>query len=144
MNSPLIHFIARFLLTPILLCGIAMLIKGYGQTGGGFSGGLIAALGIMLQYVVFGRETVERNLPINTRIALLTAVIGLLLMLCTTFWPVLLASAPLSHWPPPGAELLHFGVLEVHTALVFETGIFLVVFGFVVAVIHVVAGGDML
>ena len=44
----------------------------------------------------------------------------------------------------PGAELLHFGVLEVHTAVLFETGVFLVVFGFVVAVIHMVAGGDAL
>ena len=142
MNSPLIHFIARLLFTPILLCGIAVLIKGYGQTGGGFSGGLIAALGVMLQYAVFGRETVERRLPINGRIAFLAAVIGLLLMLSMTFLPLYWDKPPLSHWPPPGAELLHLGALELHTALVFETGIFLVVFGFVVTVLHVVVGGE--
>jgi len=142
MSSPLIHFIARLLLTPILLCGIAMLIKGYGQTGGGFSGGLIAALGVMLQYAVFGYETVEKRLPINAHIALSVAVSGLLLMLVVTFLPLCFGVPPLSHWPPPGAEVVHFGVLELHTSLLFDCGIFLVVFGFVLAVMHVVVGGE--
>lgn len=143
MSSPLTRLIARLLLVPILLLGLGMLIKGYSETGGGFSGGLIAALGVMLQYAVFGRAAVEQQLPAVTGTALACASLGLLLMLLVTFVPLLWGAPPLSHVPPPDAHVTHLGTLELHTALLFELGIFLLVFGFVIAVLHQVAGGEM-
>ena len=142
MSSPLTRLIARLLLVPILLFGIGILIKGYSQTGGGFSGGLIAALGVMLQYAVFGHETVEQRLPFTARSAVGLAGFGLALMLMVTFLPVLADIAPLTHVPLAEAEVIHIGAFELHTALAFESGIFLVVFGFVVAALHVIAEGD--
>ena len=142
MSSPLTRLIARLLLVPILLFGIGILVKGYSQTGGGFSGGLVAALGVMLQYAVFGRETVEQRLPFTAYSAVGLAGAGLVLMLLVTFLPTLAGIAPLTHFPLAQAEVFHIGAIELHTALAFESGIFLVVFGFVVAVLHVIAGGD--
>jgi multisubunit Na+/H+ antiporter MnhB subunit len=133
--------VARLLLLPILLIGIALLIKGYGHPGGGFSGGLVAALGIILQYAVFGHEEAEQQLPFTAGSAPMLTVAGLLMMLIVSFAPLVVGNAPLSHWPAPGAEVIRLGTLELHTALVFETGVFLVVLGFVVTALHTLAHG---
>lgn len=136
ISTVMTRLFARLLLLPILVISIALLIKGYGHPGGGFSGGLVAALGIMLQYTVFGRKEAEQHLPFRARSAPRLALVGLLATLIVSFAPLLVGNEPLSHWPAPMHDVIHLGKLELHTALLFETGVFLTVLGFVVSALH--------
>lgn len=137
VTTGLTRAVARLLLAPALVVAIAVLIKGYSDVGDGFAGGAIAALGVLLQYLAFGRAAVQRLLPV--RRAAHVAVTGLLIALAVAFVPVLAGTAPLQHAPAPGAEVVYLGSLELITAVAFDVGVFLLVLGMVVGTIHLVA-----
>ena len=138
MTTVLTRMVARLLLVPVLMVAAAILIKGYVDVGDGFAAGVIAALGILLQYLAFGRATVREALPV--RHAAKLAVAGLLLALAVAFAPVLAGGAPLQHAPAPGAEVVHLGTLELLSAVAFDVGVFALVLGMVVATIGLIAG----
>ena len=131
-TSVMTRTVARLLLLPTLVIAAALLVKGYTQPGDGFSAGVVAALGVLLQYLAFGREEAER-LP-GVRHAGRIAFLGLGMSLFVAVLPLLLGGAVLTHYPRPGAEVVHLGTLEVLTAVLFDVGVFLLVFGFVVGV----------
>lgn len=137
MTSPITRFAARVLFLPILVISVGVLIQGYVDIGDGFSAGVIAAVGVILQAVAFGAEEFER-LPMS-RFAPLATFAGLLLMLSTAFVPVLLGKPILHHYPPAGDSVVHFGALELMTPVAFDIGVFLVVFGFCVGSLAAVA-----
>lgn len=137
MTTVLTRMVARLLLVPVLMVAAAILIKGYVDVGDGFAAGVIAALGVLLQYLAFGRAAVERVLPV--RHAPKLAIGGLLVALAVAFIPVLGGQAPLQHAPAPGAEAIHLGTLELLTAVAFDAGVFALVLGMVVATIHLIA-----
>ena len=138
MTTVMTQTVARILFLPALAVAAATLVKGYVDTGDGFAAGVIAALAVLLQVVVFGVDRVSRTLPLRAAPAL--AALGLLISLAVTFVPALLGRAPLTHAPGPGQEVLHFGALEVLTAVVFDIGVFLLVLGFSVTTIRLLAG----
>ena len=102
MTTALTRMVARLLLVPVLMVAAAFLIKGYVDVGDGFGAGVIAALGVLLQYLAFGRAAVERVLPV--RHAPKLAMGGLLVALAVAFVPALAGRAPLEHAPAPGAR----------------------------------------
>ena len=125
--------IARLLYLPTFVIAAAVLVKGFVQTGDGFSAGVIAALGVVLRYMAFGHED-TRSLP-AVRHAAAVSFAGLLVALCVAAAPVFLGEAVLTHFPRPGTEPLHLGTIEVMTAVLFDLGIFLLVFGFAVGLV---------
>lgn len=143
MTSALTQTVARLLLAPILAVAVAVLVKGYADVGDGFSAGVIAALGILLQYLAFGREEAERLLPIRALPAATFA--GLAGALAVAFWPVLRGDALLEHLPAPGAQVTKVGSIELITAFAFDVSVFLLVLGAVVGIVHAIArSGDEL
>ncbi len=128
---------ARVLLLPIFVVAVATMVKGYASAGDGFSAGVIAALGVLLQYVAIGAEETERS-PI-VHFATAGALVGLALSLAVAFVPVLGGDDVLTHWPGPGEHVVHLGSLELITAVLFDVGVFLIVFGFGVGVIGTIA-----
>jgi multisubunit Na+/H+ antiporter MnhB subunit len=137
MTGPLTRPVARVLLPTSLVTAVAILIKGYADAGDGFAAGAVAATGVIVQYVAFGARAVERLLPV--RLAPASVVVGLLLALAVTFAPVIAGRPLLSHAPAPGAHVVHIGILELHTAMLFDVGVFLVVLGFAVGVMRTIA-----
>ncbi|MGN6485131.1 MAG: MnhB domain-containing protein [Thermomicrobiales bacterium] len=127
----------RILLIPTFLIAIATMLKGYGDTGDGFSAGVIAALGIAIQGVAFGADEFER-LPL-VRFAPAGSFVGLLLALTLAFLPVFWGYPVMTHFPLPGEHVVHFGTLELITAVLFDVSVFLVVFGFGVGVVTAIA-----
>lgn len=138
MSTGLVRMVARGLLVPVLLFALAVLVKGYADVGDGFAAGVIAALAVLLQYLAFGRTEVERQLPV--RWAPQLAVGGLVLSLLVAFVPVLAGNAPLQHWPPPAASVTRVGALELITAVLFDVGVFALVLGVCVGIIHFLTG----
>lgn len=137
MTSVLTQMVARGLLAPTLVVAAAILVKGYTDVGDGFSAGIVAALGVLLQFLAFGRSAVVAALPIRHAPAVALAGLSVGVMLFVA--PLLLGGAPLEHWPPPGESPIHVGSLELITAVVFDVGVFLLVLGAAVTIIDALA-----
>ena len=136
--NPILDIITPRLLGPAVMVAAAIIVKGYTDVGDGFSAGVIVALAISLRYITFGPKRAELSLPI-LRHAPGIAVGGLLLALTVGFFPVLLGDPPFTHWPPPGADVIKLGTLELITAVAFDIGVFLLVCGALVTLIHQLA-----
>lgn len=137
MTTAMTRVAARLLLAPTVIIAIAVLVKGYSDVGDGFNAGVIAALGVLAQYLAFGYREAERLLPV--RLAPAGAIAGLMLALVVTFAPVLWGYPLLTHFPEPGADVVHLGTLELLTAVSFDVGVFLLVFGAAVGIIRTIA-----
>ena len=137
MTTVMTGLVARLLLAPSWVVAAAILIKGYSDTGDGFSAAVIASLGILMQYMVFGVSAASRTLPV--RYAPELALAGLAIGLAVTFASVFNGDPLLTHWPPPHEHVTHIGTLELHTAVLFDIGVFLLVFGFIVGTTDLVA-----
>lgn len=137
MSSLVTQSVARLLLAPILIVALAILVKGFVDVGDGFSAGVVAALGILLQYVTRGREEVERTLPV--RLLPHAAFVALAGALAVALVPLLRGDPVLTHLPPAGAEVTKVGKLELMTAVAFDVAVFVLVLGAVVGIVHAVA-----
>ncbi|HEX2109436.1 MAG TPA: hydrogen gas-evolving membrane-bound hydrogenase subunit E [Rubrobacteraceae bacterium] len=129
--------VAKLLFLPTLLVAAAILVKGYAQTGDGFSAGVVASLGVLLQYLAFGRHKAEK-LPL-IRFAGKIAFIGLLVTLLVATAPVFLDDPVLTHYPSPGEDVVYLGTVELITPVLFDVGVFLLVLGFVVGTVNLTA-----
>lgn len=136
-TSVMTRVVSRLLLAPTLITAIAIIVKGYAQPGDGFSAGVVAALGILMQYLAFGREEAERVLPVKGIGKL--AYIGMLLALTVAVTPLFLGDALFTHYPPPGAHVIYIGTIELITAVAFDCSIFLLVLGYGTGVISLVS-----
>ena len=132
--------VAKLLFLPSLLIAAATLVKGYADTGDGFTAGVIAGLAVLLQVIVLGREEVERWLPL--RWAPRLAFAGLAVALLDALAPLAFGRPVMTHFPPAGVEPIHLGSVELLTAVLFDVGVFLLVFGFSVAAIDLLGGAS--
>ncbi|MDQ3387455.1 MAG: MnhB domain-containing protein [Actinomycetota bacterium] len=137
MTSILTRVISKLLLLPTLVAAVALLVKGYVQPGDGFSAGVVAGLAVLMQYLAFGHEEAEK-LPV-VKFAGVVAFVGLLISLSVAVVPVFLGDPVLTHYPPPEAHVYIFGTLEILTAVLFDVGVFLLVFGFAVGTTSIFA-----
>ena len=136
-TSVLTETVARVLLLPTVVAAVAILVKGYAQPGDGFAAGVVASLGVMLQHLALGRREAER-LAVVRHAPLLTGA-GLVLSLLVATVPLFLGDPVLTHYPRPGESVIHLGTLELITPVLFDVGIFLMVFGFVVGTMNAFA-----
>ncbi len=110
---------------PLLVFSLYLLLTGHNQPGGGFAGGLVAGIGVLLVWAAGGTAAVRRVLPIRSTVLMGT---GLVVAAVTGFVSFV-----------PGLEFLESGYLEVSipligevkfvSALLFDIGVYLVVVG---------------
>lgn len=131
----ILEVVAQRLLGPALMFAAAIIIKGYTDVGDGFSAGVIVALAIALRYIVLGPDRAEQGLPVLRRAPAIAAA-GLLVALASGFFPVLLGEPPFTHHPLPDEHVVKIGTLELITAVAFDIGVFLVVTGVLVVLVH--------
>ena len=126
MSSLLFRNASRLILPLGLLFAAYMCFKGHNEPGGGFIGGLIAAVVFMLYGMANGRDALIDLLPVHPRIlvatgfgiALATAVIPLL------FGFPMLRSFEVDQFPVGFGQSIH-----LVTAFFFDVGVTLVVIG---------------
>ncbi|MGD9710545.1 MAG: MnhB domain-containing protein [Thermomicrobiales bacterium] len=135
--SVMAQYAAKLLLLPLWMVAFAILIKGYVGTGDGFSAGVIASLAVLMQYVVFGVHRTETLWIV--KFSRQIAAAGLLIAAAVAFVPVMLGDPIMTHYPRPGQEVMHLGSLEILTAVAFDVGVFLLVLGFCIAAIDLIA-----
>jgi multicomponent Na+:H+ antiporter subunit B len=133
-----IEVVAPRRLGPAVMIAAAIIVKGYTDVGDGFSAGVIVALAIALRYVTLGIERTERSLRVLAHSQVIAAG-GLLLALAVGFLPVAAGDPPFTHRPGPGAEVVKLGTLELISAVAFDVGVFLLVCGVLVTLVHQLA-----
>jgi multisubunit Na+/H+ antiporter MnhB subunit len=136
--SVVFEIVAPRLLGPAIVVAVALIVKGYTDVGDGFSAGVIVALAIALRYIVLGVDEAERGLPWLRHAPAATAG-GLLIALLVGFAPVAVGDPPFTHYPRPGEEVVRFGTLELLSAVAFDIGVFLLVTGALVMLLHQLA-----
>ena len=114
------------LLFPLALAfSVYLFLRGHNQPGGGFIAGLVLAIPLLLQYVLQGSHYVESRTGLDyTR----CIGAGLLVALLTGLAPLLLGypfltSGHAEVWLPL------IGAVPLTSAMAFDTGVYLVVFG---------------
>jgi multicomponent Na+:H+ antiporter subunit B len=133
--TPLTETVARLLLAPALMVAFAILVKGYVDVGDGFSAAVVVVLAVALQYLVLGAQRAEAEIPL-LRHAPRIAVAGLLIALAAGFFPLLFGDPLFSHEPGVGERPVRVGRLELMTPVLFDVGVFLLVAGALIALVH--------
>ncbi|MFN8375045.1 MAG: hydrogen gas-evolving membrane-bound hydrogenase subunit E [Anaerolineae bacterium] len=124
LSTPLTRVIAKIVLPFALLLAFAQLFYGGDGPGDGFTAGVTSGLGVALWYIVFGyHESRERLRWLRPR-RLIGA--GILLVVVNAAAPLLFGQPFLAHIP---FEIPLPANLHLSTTFLFETGIFLTVFG---------------
>jgi multicomponent Na+:H+ antiporter subunit B len=132
MNSIILTVATRFLVALLLLFSVYMLLRGHNLPGGGFIGGLIGATGFVLYAIASGTEQARAALRLSPQnIAMAGLGIALLAGLFAAVFGDPLFTG---QWLFIGAEGDDKG-LPLSTVLVFDIGVYLVVFGSILTLV---------
>lgn len=124
-------------LIAFILLGFAiyLLFAGHNLPGGGFVGGLMTAASIILMYIAYGLEAVQKVLPINFSLLI---PIGLLIAVMTGIGAFFFDLPFLTHT----FEQIHIpllGDIELATAMFFDIGVYVTVLGATITIILTIA-----
>ena len=130
-QSIIIQTICSLLIPFIQLFAIYVILHGHYGPGGGFQGGVLLAVSILLQRLYLGKEVSYQKFP--PKLALVLTSIGMLIFGLAGIIPLALGGSFLdyAYLPIPwvsGAEMRYLGILIV------ELGIGLAVFGTLVLI----------
>lgn len=125
MNSIILRTAIRFLMPLLLLFSLFLLVRGHNQSGGGFAGGLVAAAAFALYSLSYNAAEARRVLRIPP--ALLIAS-GLFVAVSSGLIS-LLAGRPFLTGLWTYIFLPGIGRMEVGTPVLFDIGVYLLVFG---------------
>jgi multicomponent Na+:H+ antiporter subunit A len=131
-RSTMLEVVTRLLFHVILLLSVYLLLTGHDTPGGGFTGGLVAGLALIVRYLAGGRYELAAAAPVDAG-----AVLGAGLLVAVGSG----AAAMLA-----GGEVLRSAVLDLHlpvlghvhvvTSTVFDIGVYLIVVGLVLDVLR--------
>jgi multicomponent Na+:H+ antiporter subunit A len=116
----------------VLVFSLYLLFAGHNQPGGGFVGGLVAGAAFVLRYVAGGRAALRAAVPVDPGIP----VGGGLVLAAGTGMAAWLFGGQFLESGKLEADLWLLGHLKVTSALPFDTGVYLVVAGLVLAVLR--------
>jgi multicomponent Na+:H+ antiporter subunit A len=131
-RSILLEVVVRILFHTIIIVSLYVLFAGHNLPGGGFAGGLIAGMALVMRYVAGGRYELGAAAPTDAG-RLLGA--GMLIAVGAAVVPLLFGAAPLTS-AFFEAELPVIGHIEFVTSTIFDIGVYLVVIGLVLDVLR--------
>lgn len=138
MNSLILLTATRYLFPIFLLFSLLMLLRGHDEPGGGFIGGLVAAMAFCLLAVAGGVSAARRMLRVEEHRLI---AIGLLLAVSAGLVGLVEGRPFLSsEWVDFDAPLI--GHIKVGTPLLFDSGVYLVVVGVVLMMVFALAEQD--
>ncbi|BDZ39873.1 Na+/H+ antiporter subunit A [Microbacterium suwonense] len=131
-RSILLEVIVRVLFHTIIVVSIYLLFAGHNGPGGGFAGGLVAGMALVMRYIAGGRWELGAAAPTDAGRLL---GFGLVLAVGAALLPLFFGMAPLQSavWE---AEVPILGHLEFVSSTIFDVGVYLVVIGLVLDVLR--------
>ena len=118
----------------ILMFAVHIFFAGHYTPGGGFIGGLLTTSAIVLLMLAFGIDTVKKILPLNY---VVLSAVGLLLAIATAAASIVF-DVPFFTHAYDYYNLPLFGETSLHSALLFDVGVYLVVVGVTMTIIQTI------
>lgn len=133
-NNLILQFTAKIVFFIIFFFAVHIFFAGHYTPGGGFVGGLLASSAIVLLVLAFDLKTVRTILPINYMYLVAS---GLILALATAAFPMFVGKPFFTHFFDY-FTLPIIGKTSLHTAALFDLGVFLVVVGVTMTIIQTI------
>ncbi|NKY37452.1 Na+/H+ antiporter subunit A [Nocardia speluncae] len=131
-RSMVLQITTRLVFPTMMVLSVYFFFSGHNAPGGGFAGGLIAGLALVLRYLAGGQYELGEALPVDAG-HLLGA--GLILAAGTATVPLLFGAPPL-HSVILEATVPLLGHVKLVTSLFFDLGVYLIVVGLVLDVLR--------
>lgn len=138
VHDVFLQFTAKIIFFIIILFAFKLFFAGHYTPGGGFVGGLLAAAAIILLLIAYDQKTVAEMLPIDFRV-----LIGIGLTFAAVL-PILsfFFGTPFFTHQHTYINVPVFGEVALHSAVIFDVGVFLTVAGSSLLIIKLIAEED--
>lgn len=138
VHDVFLQFTAKIIFFIIILFAFKLFFAGHYTPGGGFVGGLLAAAAIILLLIAYDQKTVAEMLPIDFRV-----LIGIGLTFAAVL-PILsfFFGTPFFTHQHTYINVPVFGEVALHSAVIFDVGVFLTVAGSALLIIKLIAEED--
>ncbi|MHA2789887.1 Na+/H+ antiporter subunit A [Corynebacterium sp. S7] len=135
-RSLMVDVVTRVLFPSMMVLSIYFFFSGHNAPGGGFAGGLVAALALTLRYIAGGRAELDAALPLEPAKILGS---GLIISSIAAVWPMFLGRPPLtSDYATMTLPLI--GEITIPSALLFDLGVYLIVIGLIMHILTSMGG----
>jgi multicomponent Na+:H+ antiporter subunit A len=132
LRSPILEVVTRLVFHTIVLFSIYLLFAGHNAPGGGFAGGLVVGLALVLRYLAGGRHELDVAAPVDAGAVMGTGLfIALGTGLAAMFLGGQVLQSALLDWHLPVLGHVHFV-----TSALFDVGVYLVVIGVVLNILR--------
>ncbi|MGJ7442709.1 Na+/H+ antiporter subunit A [Aquipuribacter sp. MA13-6] len=131
-RSVVLEVVTRLLFHPIVLVSLYLLFAGHNAPGGGFAGGLVAGLALVLRYLAGGRYELGEAAPLDAGLLLG----GGLVLAGGTGVLGLLGGADVLQTAIIEFTMPVYGDVKLVTSLFFDMGVYLIVVGLVLDVLR--------
>ncbi|MDF2976741.1 MAG: hypothetical protein K0S40_1469 [Actinomycetospora sp.] len=128
----LLEVVTRLVFPTMMVVSLYFLFAGHNNPGGGFAGGLVAGLALVVRYVAGGRHELGEAVPVDPGLLL---GLGLLCAGGTGVGALLLGGEVLQTAVLEG-DVPVLGQVKFVTSLIFDIGVYLVVVGLVLDVLR--------
>lgn len=132
-RSLVLEATTRVVFPTMMVLSLFFFFAGHNNPGGGFAGGLVAGLALVLRYLAGGRFELGEALPIDAGRLL---GMGLTISAASAIVPLFLGAPALSSATIEFDHVPIFGHIKIVTALGFDLGIYLVVVGLVLDILR--------
>ena len=149
-RSLIFEVITRIMFSVMMVVSLYLLIAGHNAPGGGFAGGLVAGIALMIRYLAAGRRELDDAAPFDAGRLL---GLGLAVAVLSAITPALLGGKIFQSYDLkltiPGWEYLEtpwgtwtlFGEMHLVSSTVFDVGVYLIVIGVVLDLTRTLGAG---
>lgn len=130
-NDIILKSLAGIISVCIFLLSLNLYFAGHFNPGGGFVGGLLCTMALSFAMFTYGINRIKKILPINY---IYVTAIGLIFSIGTAFSGVLVGKSFFKHHFTH-LHLPLIGEVELHTAAIFDLGVYMIVVGVLMTVI---------
>lgn len=134
MKTIILRTASDFLLPVLLLFSVFILLRGHYLPGGGFIGGLVAAIAFVLDAFANGLENTKKRIKIHPGFLM---PIGLLISFIAALVPIFFGELPImtALWAENPIPVIG----SIGTALFFDIGVYLIVIGASLTIIFTIS-----
>ena len=136
-RSLIFEVVTRLVFGVTVMVGVWVLLRGHNEPGGGFAGGLVVGMALVLRYLAGGREELAEAAPFEPGYLLGG---GLAISTITSMIPVFFGGSVLQSYDmylnlgpefltTPLGQIPFMGQIHLVSSVVFDVGVFLIVVG---------------